>query len=321
MHRLLKWVAGVTLLAAAALATSALAQNYPSKPIHVVVALGSGSGADILCRIFSSELSARLNQPIVVENKPGGSGIVGAGAVIKSPADGYTALCHTPGSFSRALVKDLPWDFLAVMDPVINVYKLGFFLAITGKLPVNNLQEFVAYAKANPGKLNYYYLGTLQKIGFALFAQRAGIDMVAVGYKGGEFLNDLYAGSVHAGLDGPATFRGGQLDSGQAKLLFVASDARSPLAPNVPTAAEAGLGDLQLPVGLGFWMPAGSPKEAIAKFNAEMNEAMKTPRMVETIRNTGGVPFGGSPEAYRRQTELELKIWAEAARIAKFEPQ
>jgi tripartite-type tricarboxylate transporter receptor subunit TctC len=241
--------------------------------------------------------------------------------VLTAPADGHTLICFNGGNMAPALHKSLPWDFLKVAAPVIGIYRFGSFLVVNGKLPVNSAQEFIAYAKANPGKLNYFQLVPTQKIGFALFAARAGINIVEIPFKGPDGYAALLAGTVHAGLDGPVSFRGGQIESGQVKMLFTAAEQRSPLMPNVPTAREAGLGDLILPSGIHLWTRAGSPNDAIMRLNAAMNEVIKTPQIVESIRQTGGVAMGGGPEVLLRATEADFKIWAEGARIAKYEPQ
>jgi tripartite-type tricarboxylate transporter receptor subunit TctC len=310
-------------LVTTALAVSAPvgAQGFPTKPVRVITAVGAGAPADVLCRLYSEELSQRIRQPVVVENRPGGNNVIAVNALLEAPADGYTALCFSGGGMAPALHKALPWDFLKVVEPITGIYVFGFFLVVNGKVPVNNVQEFIAHVKANPGKLNYMQLVPLQKIGFALFAQRAGIDMVEVGYKGMEAYQDLLSGRVHAAMDGPASWRGGQIESGQVKMLFTAATKRSPLLPNVPTAAEAGLGDLELPVGLQFWTKAGTPRENVMRLNAALNEVLKSPRVVESIRNTGGVATGGPPEDLRRQTEKEFKIWGDGARIANYVPQ
>jgi tripartite-type tricarboxylate transporter receptor subunit TctC len=238
------------LLALAGLLPSlhAAAQPFPSKPIRSIVPSGTGTGSDSLCRIFTEHLAQRLGQAVVTENRPGGNAVIGIDAAVKSPADGYTMLCFGGGSAAPSLHKSLPWDFLKVMDPVVYIYRLGLFLSVSGTLPVSTTQEFIAHAKANPGKLNYYYIAPSQKIAFAYFANRAGIELTEVYYKSGQAHVDLVAGLVHAGMDGPASFRA-QLDAGRVKMLFVASNVRSPSYPNVPTSAEVGLGDFQMITG------------------------------------------------------------------------
>jgi tripartite-type tricarboxylate transporter receptor subunit TctC len=301
-------------------AAQAWSQGFPNRAMRMITSVAAGAPADVLCRIYADELSQRVGQAVVVENKPGGDNLISVDAVLSNPADGYSLLCINGGNMAPALHKSMPWDFLKVMTPVVHIYKFGFFLVVNGKLPVNNAQEFIAYAKANPGKLNYFYLVPTQQIGFALFAQRAGIDVVGIGYKGPEAYRDIISGTVHAGMDGPVSFRA--QPEGTVKFLFTANDQRSPLTPNVPTAREAGLGDLQLPSGLTIWTKAGSPPEAINRVNAAMNDALKnSPRLIESIRATGGVVTGGPPEALLRQTELEFKIWADGAKLAHYEPQ
>jgi len=310
---------GLALLAAA-MVGPAKAQTFPEKPLRLIVTVGPGAPADSLCRLYADEVSKKIGQPIIVENRPGGGAVIAAEAVNGAPADGYTLGCFNAVSFTPALQKTLPWDFLKGMEPVAGLFRAGFFLVATGKLPVNNYGEFLAYAKANPGKLNNYQLGPSQQVGFAAFAARAGIKVVDVGYKGAEAYQALLAGDVHAGLDGPASFLG-QLQAGKVKLLFIASNVRSPLFPDIPTATEVGLKDFELPSGLSLWTKAGAPAEAIAKLNAAMNEALKTPRMIEAIRQTGGVAVTGSPENLRRQTEHDFRTWTDAARAANFVPQ
>ncbi|HXC40033.1 MAG TPA: tripartite tricarboxylate transporter substrate binding protein, partial [Burkholderiales bacterium] len=238
MRRTGKFLQFILAAVAVACAAQAWGQAWPTRPIRMVTSVGAGSPADVLCRIYADELSQRVGQSVFVENKPGGDNLISVEAVLSSPADGHSLLCINGGNMAPALHKSMPWDFLKVMAPVVHIYKFGFFLVVNGKLPVNTAQEFIAYAKANPGKLNYFHLVPTQKIGFALFAQRAGIDMVEIGYKGPEAYRDILTGTVHAGMDGPVSFRG-NIDNGNIKLLFTANDQRSPLTPNVPTAREA----------------------------------------------------------------------------------
>jgi tripartite-type tricarboxylate transporter receptor subunit TctC len=311
-----------SLLALAGLSLSlhAAAQSFPSKPIRSIVPAGTGTGSDSLCRIFTEHLAQRIGQPVVTENRPGGNAVIGIDAAVKSPADGYTMLCFGGGSAAPSLHKSLPWDFLKVMDPVVYIYRLGLFLSVSGTLPVSTAQEFIAHAKANPGKLNYYYIAPSQKIAFAYFANRAGIELTEVYYKSGQAHVDLVAGLVHAGMDGPASFRA-HLDAGRVKMLFVASNVRSPSYPNIPTSAEVGLGDFQMITGIGYWVPAGTPKDAVARLNLAFNEAMKEPKMVATIQGTGGAAVGGAPEELRRLVEQEHRNWAEGVRIARYVPE
>lgn len=296
------------------------AQAFPNKPIRVITSVGPGSPADVLCRIYSDQLSSRLGQPFVVENRAGGNNMIAVNALLEAPADGYSYLCFNHSNMVPALHKNLPFDFMKVVEPVVSVYTFGFFLTINAKVPAKTNKEFVDFIKANPGKYNYSYLVPTQQIGFEMFAKIAGIDMIGVGYKGMDAYRDLLAGVVHAQMDGPVSFQG-QEKEGLVRFLFTAAEKRSELKPEVPTAKEVGLGDFTLPSGLGLLARAGTPKEAISKVNAAMNEAMKTDRMKTSIRGTGGVATGGSPEDMRRQMVRDFKAWTDAAKATNYVPQ
>jgi len=309
---------GLALILAAPM--TAFAQRFPERPLRLIVPVAAGAPADVACRLVADETSTSLGQPIIVENRPGGNSVIAVDAVYNAPADGYTIGCFNVVSLTPALHKSLPWDFLKAMEPVSGYYRLGFFLAISGTLPVKNYSEFISYAKSHPGKLNNYELGPSQKIAFAMFASRAGIDVVDIGFKGPDAYQALVAGQVHAGFDGPQSFPG-QLESGKVRLLFVASDQRAPLLPDVPTASEVGLKDFQVPAGLSFWVKAGTNKEAVSKINAAMIRAGKVNRIQEFITKSGAVSKFGSPEELRHQTERDFETWTEGARVANYVPQ
>ncbi len=307
-------------MVAAAFAAPAFGQAFPNKPLRMITSVGPGSPADVLCRIYSDELSQRIGQPVIVENRPGGNNLIAVNALFEAPADGYAYACFNHSNMVPALHKDLPFDFLKAAEPVVSIYTFGFFLTVNGKLPVKTAQEFIAFIKANPGKYNYSYLVPTQQIGFAMFAKIAGLNMVEVGYKGPDAYRDLLAGVVHAQMDGPVSFKG-QEKEGLVRFLFTAAEKRSDLTPDVPTAKEVGLGDFTLPSGLGLLAKAGTPKEAINKVNAAINEAMKTDRMKNSIRDTGGVATGGSPEDMRQQMIRDFKAWTDGAKATNYVPQ
>jgi len=309
------------MLAAIGLACSQFifAQGYPSKPIRVVVPFGTGSATDPLCRLISDRWSPRLGQPIIVDNRPGASGLIGADIVARSPADGYTMLCLGGGSMAAVLHKSLPWDFLKVFDPVGQFMKSAFFLVVSSETRATTAREFIDYAKANQGKINYYSIAASQQLAFALFASRVGIDAVHVAYSGAQARTDLATGRVHAGMDGPQQIQA-LIDTDKVRLLFYADSTRSPLYPNVPTAAEAGV-DFAGPNSSGFWVPAGTPAAVVNRLNADLNEVVKMAEVQQRLIAGGYTPAYGPPEAFRSRVRSEHQIWNEAARVAHYVPE
>jgi len=302
-------------------ATAAAADDsFPDKPLKFVVPFGPG-GSDTMARAIGEKLGAMFKQQVLVENKPGAAALIGASYAASQPADGYTLLFLGGGSLTPALIKDLKFDLLKEMRPVICVARGGMTLMVPGSLPVNNFREFVDYAKQNPGKLNFSYTAGSILLAAEMLKAKAGFDAVAIPYKGStQVATALITNEIQMGIDVPL-FYAGMVKDGRIKALAHGAAERSPSLPDVPTLAEVGVPDLQFAFSFGFWAPAGTPAPIIARLNAALNEVLKDPDVRQRLAQAGVVPVGGEPEVHSRQVGGEQQMWATAAKQIGYEPK
>ena len=295
-------------------ATQASAQDsYPSRPISLVVPYAAGGSIDLVARIVAEGLTARLNQPVVVEDKPGGNGVIGIGAVVKAKPDGYTLQMGAVGAnvTPAAVQKDYPFDPLRDYVPVAMVAEWSAILVVKKDLPVNTLAEFVAYAKARPGALNF---GTTGYGSFAhlvseVFMQQTGIQMQHVQYKGGsQATNDLLAGAIDAHMMSSAV-GAGQAENKLLKMLAVASKRRLPSIANVPTMAEAGVSGVDQTAWLCVFGPPGLPDAIRERIAREVVALAADPAAQAKFRATGFEPLGLDAEASARMYRDEVTRW------------
>jgi len=300
------------LLALAILAFSACAgaQPYPSRPITLVVPYTPGTGIDIIARVVGPKLSERWGQPVVVENKPGASGNIGAGIVAKAPADGYTMMV-TVNTFTitPALFASLPYDPVKDFAVTGEVARGNLALVAHPSLRVRNLQELVAAAKAQ--KLSYASPGngTPQHLAMEVLKQRLGIDVLHVPYKGAaQALADLLGGQVQL-MVLPVHTALPQVRSGKLDLLAVSGEKRSPLAPDAPSFAELGLKNLD--IDLYYWIagPAELPRDIVQKWNRELAAILSLPEVRDTLLKQGMVPVSGAPEEAERMIAADIGRW------------
>jgi tripartite-type tricarboxylate transporter receptor subunit TctC len=301
------------LLALAPLAAAA-EDAYPSKPIRMVVNFAPGGTVDIIGRVLAQKLSESLGQPVVVENRPGASGNIGAEAVAKSSADGYTLLMSSgPTLTTNAhLYRNIPFQ-LKDFAPITEVARIASLLVVKANLPVNSASEFLAYLRANPGKLTYGSAGngTGPHIAGEMLSRMTGAPVVHVPYKGlGPALNDLLAGQIDFMFDGGGS--AAHIRSGKVKLLGVGGTARLTHFPDAPTLIEAGLPGFHYDSAHALVVPAATPKPIIARLSREAVSALRSPDAVERINRTGAVPIGNTPE------EAAASMQAEHERIGKF---
>jgi tripartite-type tricarboxylate transporter receptor subunit TctC len=295
MMLLLRAVAALLLLAAPAFA---FAQTYPSKQVRIVVPFPAGGSADILCRLVGEKLSAAWGQTVIIDNRAGAGGNVGAEIVYRTEPDGYTLLCSPPGplSINHNLYKTLPYDWtkfvpIGVLALVPNV------ITARADLPAASLQEFIAYARANPGKATYASQGngSTSHLSASNLATLAGIELVHVPYKGeGPALIDITAGRVDIFIGNISAALRFEKNK-QVKFLGLASRTRSPVAPDVPTTAELGLPDLVASAWFALVAPPGTPEAIAQKVSAEMAAALKQPEMRARFLELGAEPQGGTP--------------------------
>lgn len=312
---------GAALAGATAWPAIAQAQGtYPDKPVRIIVPFGAG-GSDTLARAIGEKLSGQLKQPVLVENKPGAAALVGSEYAAAQPADGYNILFLGGGSLTPVLIKDLKFNLLKSMRPVVCVARGGMTLMVPGTLPVNNFKEFVDYAKKNPGKLNFSYTAGSILLANEMLKSRAGFEATAIPYKGStQVATALIAGEIQMGIDVPL-FYVGMIKEGRIKALAHGAAERSPSLPDVPTLAEVGVPNLTFAFSFGFWAPAGTPDPVIAKLNAAFNEVLKDPDIRNRLSQAGVVPVGGAPEVHSRQVQAEQDMWAQAATMIGYKPE
>lgn len=317
--RRLKIALAVVALGLALAPNFADAQDYPSRPVRIVVPFAPGAGNDLLGRIVATELTKRLGGQVFVENKPGAASQLGTDLVAKSPADGYTLLWTASDGLSAlpAVKASLPYTIPDDFIFLTSLTHISFVLAANPKVPARTIQELITYAKANPGKLNYGSagLGSVPHLGVALFANAAKIDMVHVPFAGlGPALNAVMAGTVDLSLT-TVPFAKPQEEAGTVRDLAITGAARDPLLPNVPTLQEYGL-PVTVQVFFGLLAPAHTPEPIVARLRKEMAEIAREPAVVERL-SAIGYPAGYlDGDAYRAVILKDLEQWRGVAKVA-----
>lgn len=323
----LKQVAAAVAMGTALLgAGAATAQGgYPDKPIRMLVAFPAGGPTDVNARLFAQYMSDKWGAPVIVENRPGAGGNVASTLAASAPRDGYTLLYNTSSFLLGALAyKSATHAPLKDFAPVVRTVGVPLVVAMYPKVPARNMQEFVALAKASPGKMNFASsgAGTIDHLAFAMLESRLGIDLMHVPYKGtAPALADLVGGQTETFMTTLNTVLP-FVQSRQLTALAVGSRARSPLLPAVPTVAEAtGIPNIELTAWNGIVAPAGTPAEAIQRINAVVNEALKDAAFLKKLEASGAEPYGGSAEAYGQFLSAEQVRLAASLKEAGIERQ
>ncbi len=311
-------IRAVAAAAFAAFASLALAQ-YPSKPIRIVVPFPAGGTTDILARAVAAKLTETTGQPAVVDNRPGAGGNIGAELVAKSAPDGYTFLMGTVGThaINPSLYARMPYDHVKDFAPVILVAGVPNVLVVNPALPVNSVQELIAYIKANPGKVNFASSGSGTSIHLSgeLFKTMTGLQLTHVPYKGSApALQDLVGGQVQIMFDNlPSSLA--LIKGGKLKALAVTSLERSSALPDVPTMAESGLPGFEASSWFGLLAPAGTPRDAIVKINGEVAKWLATPEAKEKLASQGAIAASGlTPEDFQKHIASETTKWAKVVK-------
>jgi tripartite-type tricarboxylate transporter receptor subunit TctC len=292
--------------------TMALAQAFPNKPMRLVVPYPPGGGADGNARSLAQPMASLLGQPIVVENKPGASGILAANTVLQSPADGYTMLFDTFPYVVNAVLRKLPFDPVKDLLPVSQAINMPLILVVPAETPFKSVQELIAYAKANPGKLNYgsYGAGGAAHLAAELLARDAGIDWVHVPYKGGApAMADVLAGRLSAYFTNPITGLA-HIQSGKIRALATTGAQRMKVLPDVPTIKEIGYKDFEVVEWNGFFVPAGTPADVITKLSETVKLATQQPEVQKRMAAQGVEPVGNSPKEFSDFLQGQIQKWA-----------
>lgn len=306
------------LVLACCLPASALAQAYPAKPLRLLLAFPPGGPTDINARVFAQKLSEQMNQQVVVDNKPGAGGNLAATEAAKAPADGYTVFYNTSAiTIAPALYSGIQYDPVRDYAPVALTATVPLVLAVHPGVPAKTLQEFVAFAKANPGKLNYASsgTGTITHLAAALFAAQMGLQMQHIPYKGSApALLDVVGGQTQLMIDTISTVLPYARDH-RLRPLAIAVTRRSPQLPEVPTLEEAAnLPGFEMSAWQGIVVPAATPKDIVARLNAEVNKAVQNPDLRARLAAGGSEPLGGTSEQYAAYIRSELQRWTKVVK-------
>jgi tripartite-type tricarboxylate transporter receptor subunit TctC len=309
LHMLASTLAGGLILAPG---HAAAQESYPSKPIRVIVPFAPGGATDQVARLLATRVSSQLGVPVVVENRPGANGNIGAEAVAQSAPDGYTVLHSTSAlGFTAAFGQKVPYNLERNLAPVSLLIDQPLLVMASDQLGVANAAELKAYAARNPGKLNYGSSGTGNLTHLAMFVllQAAGIQATHIPYKGGAgAFPDFIAGRLDLFAD-PINSAYPYVKDGRVKALAVTSAERSPLLPDVPTAAEVILPGFQMGAWQALMVPAGTPAAIVARLNEAYGAALRDPKVAAQLASQGAVPKGTSPEAFRTFLQAEIQRW------------
>jgi tripartite-type tricarboxylate transporter receptor subunit TctC len=303
------------------LSRSALALDYPTRPVRLVLGFPPGSATDIVARLIAQPLSERLAQQVIVDDRPGAGSNIGTEGVVRSTPDGYTLLAATvTNAVNETLYKDLTFDFAHDIAPVAATFRSPSVMVVTLSLPAKTLAEFIAYAKANPGKVNYasFGHGTAPNMAGELFKMLAGVDLVHVPYRG-SFMPDLLSGQVQASFN-PIALSIEQIKAGKLRALAVTGTARSDALPDVPTVAELVPG-YEAYIWHGIGAPKDTPADIIEKLNTEINAALADPALKARFADLGGAAIGGSPADFGKLIAAEIQKWGKVVRAANLKPE
>ncbi len=314
------FLSGAAIIAGLTTGLPAAAQNYPSKPVRVIVPFAAGGGLDIVLRPLLQKISESTHQQFVIDVRAGANGIIGTEIGAKAPADGYTLIGATTGSIAinPGVYPKLPFDVARDLVAVSNVGATSFVMVVHPSLNVHNVREFIALARRHPGELTYGSpgIGGTNHLAAEYFLQQTGTRLIHVPYKGSQpLIADLIGGHVIMGFDSMmATMP--QVRAGRLRAMGVAAAKRSPVAPEVPTLAEAGGPALVIGSWYGLLAPAGTPREILAKLHVEITKALAIPELRERYQATGLEPIGSTAEQFTAEIRDDTARWGKVARTA-----
>jgi tripartite-type tricarboxylate transporter receptor subunit TctC len=301
----------------------ARAQAYPSRPVRVIVSVAPGGANDLVARLMGQWLSERLGQQFIIENRPGAGTNIGTEAVVRAPADGYTLLLVGPSSAINATLYDnLSFNFIRDIAPVAGIIRVPLVVVVNPSVPAKTVPEFIAYAKANSGKINYGSagIGTSLHVAGELFKMMTGVDMVHVRYRGAApATTDLLGGQVQvmfSGISDSIEY----IRAGKLRALAVTTAARSPALPDVPTVSDFVPG-YEASASFGVGAHRNTPADIVDKLNKEINVALADPKMIARLADMGGILLAGSPADFGRYIADETEKWAKVIKFANIKPE
>lgn len=316
-----RFLRAAALAAGLAMSCAAGADEFPTRPVRIIVPLAAAGPADAIARLFAKQAADNWKQPVLIENRPGAAGLIGSQAVARSKPDGYTLLFGVPSlTVFKVLIKNPDVDTERDLAPISQILAAPYAIAVPSSLPVNTLAEFIAYAKARPGQLNYASIAGGQTLAVELFRNITGINLVRIAYSAAPSMIALGNGEVHLGFDSLFTVTP-HIASGKVKALAVTSAVRAPAWPNTPTVAEAGTPGYDVSFWFGILGPAGMPRDIQAKVAEEVAAFVKKPDTVALFTRYGYLPVGSAPEQFARYIADEIRRWADVARYANVEAQ
>ncbi len=320
----LSFVIAFSLATIAPAFSSGAEAAYPDKPIRLMVPFAPGGNTDIISRSIGNELSKNLGVTVVIENRGGAGGMVGSEVVAKAPADGYTLLMVSASHvINPSLQKRLPYDTVKDFAAISMVADVPTVLVVHPSVPAKTLKEMIAYAKANPDKLNYATAGkgTVGHLAAELLKSMVKIKLVHVPYKGaGPAMTDVLGGHVQMIFSSmPAAMP--HIQSGMLRSIVMTGAKRSPAAPSIPTMAEAGLPGFEVSTGFGLFAPAKTPRAIIQRLNAEVVKALRVPSVRESLASQGAEPVGSTPEEYDAFVRSEIAKWLKVCKDAGIQPE
>jgi tripartite-type tricarboxylate transporter receptor subunit TctC len=307
-----------TAIALPAAARLAWAETYPARPVHIIVGFAAGGPNDISARLIAQWLSERLGQQFIVENRPGAGGNVATELVVRAPADGYTLLLvPAPAAINATLYDNLNFNFIRDVAPVAGILRVPEVMVVNPAVPANTVPEFIAYAKANPGKINMASAGngTVPHVAGELFKFMTGVDLVRIGYRGGgPALVDLMGGQVQVMFE-PTLSTIGYIRAGKLRALAVTSATRSAALPDVPTVGEYVPG-YEATAWFGIGAPRNTPPDIVAKLNGEINAGLADAKIKERLADLGGEPMPMSSADFAKFIADETEKWGKVVRAA-----
>ena len=316
MRRLFSTLAGI--VCAGLLVAAGHAQDYPTKPIRIIIGYTTGGGNDLIARLLAPKLSEGLGQAVIIENKPGAQSIIAAEFVAKSPPDGYTILMGPSGpmTMNPATYSKLPYSPTRDFTPISMIGSFPLLLAVSASLPVRSVKELVEYAQARPNQVNYASSAAAFQMATELFKQKTGTQFQHIPYKGsGDSIKAVMSGEVTMTIVDPPP-AAGPLKGGQIRALAVTAATRHPGYPDVPTMAEAGVPDMEIGIWTAFFVPAGTPPAVVKRLQDEVARVVRLPEIRERLNGLVVEPVGGTSEELGRVVVRDIERWTAVAKAA-----